>query len=263
MKIENIISLCYPCSSKYHAWDHFKTLKLKEKIVVSSVTTLVGILSLPFFSLLAVLTFRGLVKKFSAVDLAQDNANPLKETVAKVEQAKKDPIDLLNFNQEKEVPPKAENIDDQKADKIQEEKNEPIANPELKSKIIEQAKNGPIGQLKFNQEKKVPPKAENINDLKPDKIQEEKEKAPIENYKLKNILNFLKEQNATPLFFAIACNDINEVKKLINAELSIFLLKMETCLFIGLRVKEILKLSNFLFHLCRILIFRARMDSRP
>ena len=270
MKIENIISLCSPCSSKYHALDHFKTLKLKEKIVVSSVTILVGILSLPFFSLLAVLTFRGLVKKFSAFDLAEDNANALKKTVVKVKQAKKDPIDLLNFNQEKEVPPNAEKSDDQKADKvqeekkndlienpelksktvaqanndpfdhlkinqkkefppkaeksdaqkadkIQEEKNEPIENPELKSKIVVEAKNDPIDQLKFNQEE-FPPKAENVANQKVDNMQEEKKKELVKNYELKGTLDFLERQNAAPIFFAVARNDINEVKNLINAE---------------------------------------------
>lgn len=38
MKINNCISLINPCSTEHHACQDFKTLKLRDKILVSTVT---------------------------------------------------------------------------------------------------------------------------------------------------------------------------------------------------------------------------------
>lgn len=74
----NFISLCYPCSKKYHALNDFQSLQSKNKILVSAVTALVALLTLPLFGLLAVLTFRCLVQKLpKVVDLSKgDHENP-------------------------------------------------------------------------------------------------------------------------------------------------------------------------------------------
>lgn len=67
MNFQSLASLTNPCSVNYHACHTFKTvLNAKQKVAVVAVTTLVAILSLPFFGILAVAAFRSLVRKFSA-----------------------------------------------------------------------------------------------------------------------------------------------------------------------------------------------------
>lgn len=66
MSCSKIISLFNPCSKQHHALKEFTFLKREEKIVVKAITSVVALLS---FGLLAVVVFRGLVKKFSAKQL--------------------------------------------------------------------------------------------------------------------------------------------------------------------------------------------------
>ncbi|QLH34806.1 MAG: hypothetical protein HWD61_00600 [Parachlamydiaceae bacterium] len=73
------ISLCDPCSRHYHAIVEFKDLKPRAKLITTLLTGLVGIVSLPVFGLLGVLTFRCLVRSFllskvKQIDPSQENS---------------------------------------------------------------------------------------------------------------------------------------------------------------------------------------------
>lgn len=81
----NFISLCNPCSTKYHALQDFQALNVKKKVFVSAVTGIVALLTLPIFGLFAVLTFRCMVKKFSAAKLNKKNGVHVKFHVQKVQ----------------------------------------------------------------------------------------------------------------------------------------------------------------------------------
>ncbi len=83
--MDNCLSLCFPCSTKYDAIGDFKFLQPQHQVLVGSITAIVAILTLPIFCLLAVLTFRCLVEKFSVkvVDVKFKNAEKVQEQALK------------------------------------------------------------------------------------------------------------------------------------------------------------------------------------
>lgn len=100
--VSKFISLCNPCSTKHKALDDFAKIDTKHKVLVGTVTAVVGILTLPLFGLLAVLTFRCLVKKFNAKDLSkmdqrkqgfENTAEKTNDFFSRIKALKKDKID--------------------------------------------------------------------------------------------------------------------------------------------------------------------------
>ncbi len=201
MKIcQNFISLCYPCSPKYHALQDFKFLKTKEQIIVGAVTALVTILTLPFFGLLTTLAFRCLVKKFSAKDLSKEKPvhDQLLNQVEKVQEERQKFFPMPEEQKEEPNPaPQSLEIlvenDLKKEEVVQQENTIPkieLENP--KKEII----------LEEPNIKQDPPQQE-VHIQKKDHLLAEK-------------LEILKARNASPLIFAIVENDMKMVKKLIN-----------------------------------------------
>lgn len=82
----NFISLCIPCSSKYHALQDFKYLNAKKKVFVSAITALVAIVTFPIFGLLAVAAFRSMVKKISSVPTLIDVRHSRNQDVKKIQE---------------------------------------------------------------------------------------------------------------------------------------------------------------------------------
>lgn len=85
--IVNFFSLCCPCTN-YHALKDFDKLNSKEKVFISTITTVIALVTLPLFGCLAILAFRQLVRKFSAkeIHVKQTEENDLQKTSLKVQE---------------------------------------------------------------------------------------------------------------------------------------------------------------------------------
>ncbi len=92
-KCSKFVSLCNPCAN-YDALENFKTLQTRKQIAIGAITGVVAVLTLPVFGLLGVLTFRCLVKKFSAKKIELDGED---KKVQNIVQEKMDPAQKLEL----------------------------------------------------------------------------------------------------------------------------------------------------------------------
>ena len=93
MNCSKFVSLCNPCAN-YDALENFKTLQTRKQIAIGAITGVVAVLTLPVFGLLGVLTFRCLVKKFSAKKIELDGED---KKVQNIVQEKMDPAQKLEL----------------------------------------------------------------------------------------------------------------------------------------------------------------------
>ena len=101
MNCSKFISLCNPCAN-YHALENFKTLQTKKQIAVGAITGIVTLFTLPVFGLLGVLTFRCLVKKFSAKKIELDGED---KKVQNIVQEKMDLAPKLELLKQRKASP--------------------------------------------------------------------------------------------------------------------------------------------------------------